>query len=65
MNTKHPPGPPMTLGNMGLLYQKWRDDFGQDDDDVLVVQGPSALFNPRLDPGMIARQSGRPGSRRE
>jgi hypothetical protein len=55
----------MTLGNMGLLYQKWRDDFGQDDDDVLVVQGPSALFNPRLDPGMIARQSGRPGSRRE
>src|SRR5262245_57828590 len=40
---------------LGLLYQKWRDHFGQDDDDVLVVQGPSALFNPRLDPGMIAR----------
>jgi hypothetical protein len=40
---------------LGLLYQKWRDHFGQDDDDVLVVPGPSSLFNPRLDLGMIER----------
>jgi hypothetical protein len=40
---------------LGLLYQKWRDHFGQDSDDVLVVQGPSSLFNPRLDPTMIQR----------
>jgi hypothetical protein len=31
---------------VGLLHQKWRDHFGQDDDDVLVVQGPSTTFNP-------------------
>lgn len=40
---------------LGLLYQKWRDHFGHDGDDVLVVQGPSSLFNPRLDLGMIER----------
>ena len=40
---------------IGLLYQKWRDHFGHDGDDVLVVQGPSSLFNPRLDLGMIER----------
>jgi hypothetical protein len=32
----------------GLLYQKHRDHYGQDDDDVLVVRGPSRLFNPTL-----------------
>jgi hypothetical protein len=32
----------------GLLHQKHRDHFGQDGDDVLVVQGPSTLFNPTL-----------------
>ena len=26
---------------LGLLYQKWRDHFGRDGDDVLVVQGQS------------------------
>ena len=40
----------------GLLYAKWKDHFGQDEDpDVLCVQGPSALFNPRLDPKMVER----------
>ena len=42
---------------LGLLYQKWRDHFGQDGDDVLVVQGASSTFNPSLDPNMIARAS--------
>jgi hypothetical protein len=32
----------------GLLHQKHRDHFGQDGDDVLVVQGPSTTFNPTL-----------------
>jgi hypothetical protein len=33
----------------GLLYQRYRDFFGQDNDDVLVVAGPSLAFNPTLD----------------
>ena len=33
---------------VGLLYQKHRDHFGIDGDDVLVVQGPSTAFNPQL-----------------
>ena len=37
----------------GLLWQKHRDHFGQDDDDVLVVQGPSRLFNPTLDQKIV------------
>jgi len=40
---------------VGLLGQKHRDAFGQDDPDVLVVQGASTTFNPRLDEKMIAR----------
>ena len=32
----------------GLLYTKWKDHFGVDDDDVLVVHGPSRVFNPLL-----------------
>jgi hypothetical protein len=40
---------------LGLLYQKWRDHFGVDGDDVLVVQGASSAFNPSLDLGMIER----------
>jgi hypothetical protein len=39
-----------------LLHQKWRDHFGQDDDDVLVVQGASSTFNPLLTPEVIAAQ---------
>ena len=38
----------------GLLYQKHRDHFGQDSDDVLVVQAPSRVFNPTLDEQIIA-----------
>ena len=40
---------------IGLLYQRWRDNFGVGSDDVLVVQGDSATLNPTLDAGMIAR----------
>ena len=32
----------------GLLRQKHKDYFGQDDDDVLVVHGSSRMFNPTL-----------------
>jgi hypothetical protein len=39
---------------IGLLYQKHRDHFGVDGDDVLVVQGPTNLFNSTLAPEVIA-----------
>jgi len=38
----------------GLLYEKHRDNFGQDNHDVLVVQGASLTFNPRLSARIIA-----------
>jgi hypothetical protein len=43
----------------GLLYQLHRDHFGKDSADVLVVAGPSILFNPTLDAELIqaARES--------
>jgi len=41
---------------LGLLYQKHRDHFGQDGDDVLVVQGRSQAFNPTLTDSVIAAQ---------
>ena len=40
----------------GLLYEKYRDHFGVDTDDVLVVQGASRIFNPSLDEAVIAAQ---------
>ena len=40
---------------IGLLYQRWRDHFGVDSDDVLVVQADSATLNPTLDVRMIER----------
>ena len=38
----------------GLVYSRYQEFFGRDDDDVLVVAGPSELFNPTLDPKMLA-----------
>jgi hypothetical protein len=38
----------------GLLHAKHRDHYGVADDDVLVVQGPSAAFNPTLSEAVIA-----------
>ena len=40
---------------LGLLYQKWRDHFGRDGDDILVIQGAGEQFNSTLDREMIAR----------
>jgi hypothetical protein len=38
----------------GLLYTKYRDHFGQNTKDVLVVQGTSRTFNPTLSEAGIA-----------
>jgi len=40
---------------LGLLYTKWRDHYGQDGNDVLVVQGDSVTFNPTLDYASVER----------
>jgi hypothetical protein len=40
----------------GLLYAKHRDHFGQDNDDILVVEGATNVFNPTLDNAEIERQ---------
>jgi hypothetical protein len=40
----------------GILYQKFRDHYGKDSDDILVVQGPTKLFNPTLDDAVIEAQ---------
>jgi hypothetical protein len=37
----------------GLLWQKFRKHYGQDDDDVLFVKGASVAFNPTLNPAEI------------
>jgi hypothetical protein len=41
---------------LGLLYQKHRDHFAQDGDDILVVQGRTQIFNPTLADSEIAAQ---------
>jgi hypothetical protein len=41
---------------LGLLHQKHRDHFGQDGDEVLVVQGTTKQFNPTLSDQTIATQ---------
>jgi phage terminase large subunit-like protein len=30
----------------GILYDKWKEHFGENDDDVLVIQGDTRKFNP-------------------
>jgi hypothetical protein len=32
----------------GLVWQRYKDSFGQDDPNVLVVTGPSVIFNPTI-----------------
>jgi len=39
----------------GLLFNKWKQFFGKDDDRVLVIQSPSTMLNPTLDPKIIAQ----------
>jgi hypothetical protein len=41
---------------VGLLHQKHRDYFGNDDADTLVVSGGSKLFNPSLSDAVIDAQ---------
>ena len=38
----------------GLLYNKWRDHYGKADDKVLVIQAPTSVLNPTIDPEVIA-----------
>lgn len=37
----------------GLLYQQFKDHYGKDDDDVLVVKGGTRQFNPKFDQSEI------------
>jgi hypothetical protein len=39
----------------GLLHAKYRDHFGRDSDDVLVVRGGTVAFNPSIDVRAIER----------
>jgi hypothetical protein len=39
----------------GLLYQKWKDAYGRNDPDVLVVKGTTLQFNPTFDAKIIER----------
>jgi hypothetical protein len=43
----------------GLLYQRWRESFGRDDDDRLVVLGDTLSFNPGFDRATIDREMAR------
>lgn len=40
----------------GLAYQKWRDFFGKDDAETLVVLGTTLQFNPAFDAKIIDRE---------
>jgi hypothetical protein len=41
---------------MGLLHSKFKQHYGVDGDDVLVVKGASKVFNPTLDEAAITAQ---------
>lgn len=40
----------------GILYEAYRDYFGQDDDNVLVWKASTAVMNPTIDAEMIERE---------
>jgi hypothetical protein len=40
----------------GLLYRKFRESYGVDDDDVLVIRAPSIVMNPTLDQVVIEQE---------
>ena len=40
----------------GLLYEKWKQHYGRNDDDILVVKGTTLQFNPTFDAKIIERQ---------
>ena len=37
------------------MFEKYRDFFGQSNDDVLCVSGATEAFNPLIDPAVIAK----------
>jgi hypothetical protein len=37
----------------GLLYEKWRQNFGKPSDEVLVIQVPSRVLNPTLPQSVV------------
>ena len=39
----------------GLLYEKWKQHFGKDSEEVLVIQASSRQLNPTLDASLIER----------
>ena len=40
----------------GLLFRRWRESFGKDDDDVLVVHGGTRVFNPTFPQAIVDRE---------
>ena len=40
----------------GLLWKKFKAHYGREDDDVLVVKGPSIAFNPTIDRSIIDKE---------
>ena len=40
---------------LGLLHQKYRDHFGQEDPEVLVIQAPTEALNPTINAKIIER----------
>jgi hypothetical protein len=40
----------------GLLYQKWKDFYGRNDSNILVVRGTTLQFNPTFDAQIIEQQ---------
>jgi hypothetical protein len=39
----------------GLLYRKWKENFGKNDDEVLVIMAPTLTFHPTYDKRIIDR----------
>jgi hypothetical protein len=37
----------------GLLYSRWKDYYGRDDDGILVVRAASQVLNPTLDQAIV------------
>jgi hypothetical protein len=37
----------------GLLYEKWKQHYGKNTADVLVIQATSRMLNPTLDQGLV------------
>src|SRR5262249_53612149 len=38
----------------GLLYERWKNFYGKDDEDVLCVRGTTLKFNPNFNQRVIA-----------